>query len=103
MSNATDLMVKEMATDLAAQVWCREDTEHIEMDVNLASAFTDVLAVWIETARQAQSNCDFYRDLLDRCAEQIGKEAYVADDGSVMDEPVRLKIPELIAAIKRQL
>ena len=51
---------------------------------------------WIETASRHARNEEFYRGLLDLCAEAIGIEAYTADDDSITDSPVRLKIPGLV-------
>lgn len=86
----------EEARQFAAQCWCDPDTSHIVMDVQLAEAVARRLAAWMETAAQYAGNAEFYRDLLDQCAAHLGPEAYTADDGTVMDEPVRLKLPALI-------
>jgi hypothetical protein len=51
---------------------------------------------WMEAAKQHCRNEEFYRAILDECAVYLKPEVYVSDDGSVQDEPVRLKIPELI-------
>lgn len=60
------------------------------------------VAAWTESAMQMARNADFYRGLLDQCAEHLGREAYTADDGTVMGTPVRLKIPELVAELVRR-
>ena len=102
--------VSEEAKHAAAQVWCHPKTRHIVMDVELCKEFARVLDLWIETARQHVKNEEFYRGLLDQhvkneefyrglldqCAEHIGEEAYTADDGTVYESPVRLKVPELV-------
>lgn len=36
-------MASEWAIEKAAQVWCRPEVEHKEMDVELAMAFAEVL------------------------------------------------------------
>lgn len=54
---------------------------------------------WEQTAIEWMENAQFYRNLLDEVAQHLGSDVFVADDGSVMDEPVRLKIPELVAAM----
>jgi hypothetical protein len=51
---------------------------------------------WHETAAQQARDAEFYRDLIDRCARALGQEAFTADDGSVNDSPIRLKVPELV-------
>jgi hypothetical protein len=40
---------------------------------------------------------------LDQVAEHLGHEVFVSDDGSVQDEPLRLKIPELVEKMKDEL
>jgi hypothetical protein len=87
---------KALAGEIAAQCWRDVETKHIEMDSALAHAFAKRLEQWMDTAAQFSRNADFYRGLVDQCAEPFGKEAHVSDDGSWQDEPVRLKIPELV-------
>jgi hypothetical protein len=87
---------KALAGEIAAQCWCDIETKHIELDSALAHAFAKRLEQWMDTAAQFSRNADFYRGLVDQCAEPFGKEAHVSDDGSWQDEPVRLKIPELV-------
>lgn len=66
---------------------------------NLACALCGPAPGWMESAMQMARNADFYRGLLDQCAEHLGLAAYTADDGTVMGTPVRLKIPELVAEL----
>lgn len=87
----------EAAMQEAAQCWCDDETSSKQMDHVLAEAFAKRLAVWMESTMQMARNAAFYCSLLDQCAEHLGREAYTADDGTVMGEPVRLKIPELVA------
>jgi hypothetical protein len=35
--------LKSRAREIAATAWCTENTSHIEMDVDLAEAFADIL------------------------------------------------------------
>ena len=84
---------------VAAQCWCDEETSGMEMDSVLAEAVARRIAAWMETAAQMAQNADFYRGLLDECAKHLGEAAYTADDGTVMDEPLLLKVPELVAAL----
>lgn len=90
------------ARQLAAQCWCNDETSGIEMDARLAEAFARRLAAWMEAAAQNQRNTEFYRGLLDDCAEAIGPEAFTADDGTVMQDPVRLKIPEIVRRLAQK-
>jgi hypothetical protein len=55
---------------------------------------------WKRTAAEFGTGLDFYRGLVDRCARALDDVAiYVSDDGSVQDSPVRLKVPDMIAAL----
>ena len=89
-------MASELAMQFAAQAWCQPETSGKEMDVTLAMAFATVLDNWMETASQEARNAAFYRDLLDQCAQVLGPEAFTSDDGTVMEDPVRLKIPAMV-------
>jgi len=51
---------------------------------------------WKETAAQAQRNTDYYLGLVDQIAVLFGDAAYVSDDGSKQDSPVRAKVPSLV-------
>lgn len=84
---------------VAAQCWCDEETSGTEMDAVLAEAVARRIAAWMDTAAQMARNAEFYRGLLDECAKHLGPDAYTSDDGTVMDEPLRLKVPELVAAL----
>lgn len=53
---------------------------------------------WRETAEQQARNVDFYRVLFESIAARIGVEAFTADDGTVGDSPIMLKVPELVVA-----
>ncbi len=86
----------------AEQCWCEPETSGTTMDTALAEAFARRLAGWINTAAQHSRNEDFYRDLLDQCAEHLKPEAFIRDDGTTCDEPLRLKIPELVAKLARE-
>lgn len=89
----------EEARQMAAQCWCDDDTSSIEMDVRLAEAIARRIAAWMDTAAQAQRNADFYRGLVDECARHLGPRAFTADDGTLLPDPVRLRVPELVAEL----
>lgn len=57
------------------------------------------LASWIETAAMNQSDTYYYMGLLDQCAEHLGEDVYICDDGSRSESPLRAKIPELVKAL----
>ncbi len=92
-------MASELAMQFAAQAWCQPETSGKEIDPALAMSFATVLDNWMDTASQEARNAAFYRDLIDQCAQVLGPEAYTADDGTVMQDPVRLKVPELVARL----
>jgi hypothetical protein len=52
--------------------------------------------MWVESAAMFSRNEDYYRGLLDEVAAAIGPEAWGSDDGSVQDDPVRARIPDII-------
>ena len=86
----------------AAQCWCDDETSDRVMDPPLAEAVARRIAAWMDTAMQAERNAAFYRVVLDQCAANLGPlapRAYLADDGSITDAPLRLKIPELVAML----
>lgn len=58
---------------------------------------------WIETARQTQRNCDFYRGIVTQIGETFGEAAKTSDDGSVQQDVLALKVPELVAAAESNL
>jgi len=51
---------------------------------------------WEQEAMRYAQGMDFYRGLLRQIGETLGVDAYMADDGSVMEDPLALKIPELV-------
>jgi len=55
---------------------------------------------WEDTAVQQTRNTDFYARMLDKIALLFGKDAYVSDDGSVQDSPLRAKVPDMVAGLK---
>lgn len=89
-------MASELALQLAAQAWCQDKTSSKIMDADLCEAFAVILDVWIDVAAQNDRNTAFYRGLLDDCAKHLGPDVYMADDGSIQDEPIRLKIPAMV-------
>jgi hypothetical protein len=60
-------------------------------------------AAWEQTAAQNQRNADFYRDLLDQVADHLGPDVFRANDGSLADCPLRLKIPDMVGAMAVKL
>ena len=90
-----DMRIDE-ARQLAAQCWCDPETEDRVMDPVLCEAVAKRIANWMDTAAQNQRNTDYYRGLLVKCGEAIGKRAYIADDGTIAEDVLCAKIPELV-------
>ena len=57
---------------------------------------------WIDTARQHATNEQFYRNILVDIGTMLGPEVYKSDDGTIQDEPLILKIKELIKPLTRR-
>jgi len=93
----------EEARQIAAQCWCDLETENTEMDVALAEAVAKRIAFWMETAAQNERNIDYYRGLVERIGKDIGREAYVQDDGGISEDVLCAKVPELVKAIVANL
>lgn len=83
----------------AAQCWCDDDTKNIEMDTRIAEAAARRIAAWMDDAARYARDAQFYRELLVRCSAHLGREVYISDDGSVQDEPLLLKVPNLVASL----
>jgi hypothetical protein len=86
----------EFATEIAGRIWCEDSTSNKVMDSDIALEFANVLAVWIDTAKEFARNAEYYRSLVVQCGEHIGHDAYVCDDGSVSNDVLCAKIPELV-------
>jgi len=58
--NEKDLIMNiELARQKAAQAWCKETTQHKEMDVELAEAFAEILEEYIEALHWCTGSADF--------------------------------------------
>ena len=91
------------ATEAIAQGWCEPETSGQEMDVVLAMAIAKpvgcVLRNWYDTAAQHARNEEYYRGLVIQIGEMLGDEAYISDDGSVQQDVLCAKVPELVRAL----
>ena len=74
----------------------------LELLLELAATEFDRLlhgsTAWEESARLYAGNAEFYRGLVREIGAMFGPVAYTSDDGSVQDEVLALKVPELVAA-----
>lgn len=92
----------DAAREIAAHCWCDTETKDRVMDPQLAEAVARRIAAWMDTAAMHSRNEQFYQNLLDDCANNLGPlkaQAFIQDDGGVVDEPLRIKIPELVARL----
>jgi hypothetical protein len=53
---------------------------------------------WHSVAKEMSDGLEYYRGLLDKMAPYLGEKAFICDDGSVSDSPLRAKFPELVLA-----
>lgn len=58
---------------------------------------------WKSTAEQHCRNESYYTELLDEIAKNFGQAAYTSDDGSIQQDPLRAKMPELVAMLRSRL
>ena len=85
------------AREVAAECWRDAETKNTEKDATLAEAIAKRISFWMQTAAQNQRNTDYYRGLLEQCGKTIGDRAFIAEDGTRMDDVLCAKIPEIIA------
>ena len=52
---------------------------------------------WIETAASAYRDVEFYQSIVRQIGEMFGQEAKTSDDGSIQQDVLALKVPELVA------
>jgi hypothetical protein len=55
---------------------------------------------WRDTAAMMSRNADFYQGIVTQVGEILGVEAYTANDGTVGDSVLALKVPELVKKLK---
>jgi hypothetical protein len=91
------------ARKLAAQCWCDPETQDREMDVVLAEAVARRIAAWMDAAAMFNRNSDFYRGIVVQIGEMFGEAAKTSDDGSVQQDVLALKVPELVASLRSAL
>jgi hypothetical protein len=60
-----------------------------------ATKITQLLANWIESYAQEASNREFYQNIVRQTGEIFGPESKISDDGSVQEDVLALKVPEL--------
>ena len=58
---------------------------------------------WMETAAQHLRNEEFYRGLIHKIGEPFGIAAKTSGDGSIQEDVLALKVPELVDSLRQQL
>ena len=57
---------------------------------------------WEETARQYAKNEEFYRNLVIEIGTPFGVAARTSDDGSIQEDVLALKVPELVISLREE-
>jgi hypothetical protein len=55
---------------------------------------------WNETAAQHLRNEDYYRGLVQEIGKHFGADAYISDDGSIQQDILCAKVPELVEQLR---
>ena len=58
---------------------------------------------WEDTAAQAYRDADFYRGIVIRIGEPFGVAAKTSDDGSIQENVLALRVPELVEGMRAEL
>lgn len=87
------------ARQLAAQCWCDDETKDRVMDTVLAEAVAKRIAGWMDTATGAYRDVEFYHGITTEIGEMFGVAAKTSDDGSIQQDVLVLKVPELVRAL----
>lgn len=88
-TRAINNLYRELANQHKEQMRLREENVHLQQ----------VAENWEATAAQFARNSEYYQSLLDNIAENFGAEAYISQDGSLQDDPLRAKMPKLVSQL----
>ena len=102
MAETTNMFIDE-ARQQAAQCWCDEETKDRVMDPALCEAVAKRINSWMCDAAQYLRNQQFCHGLIVKIGEKFGKPAYTSDDGSVQQDVLALKVPELVDLLFAEL
>lgn len=58
---------------------------------------------WKETAAQHLRNEDYYRGLVQEIGKHFGADSYTSDDGSIQQDILCAKVPDLVARMNERL
>lgn len=87
----------KVAREIVGQCWCDKNTSGCVMNPDLAESFAKRLAVWIKSYEEAENSAVFYRNIIDKCLGYFGKESFVSDNRSIIQDHIRSKLPKLIS------
>ncbi|MFA6290164.1 MAG: hypothetical protein WC637_00205 [Victivallales bacterium] len=88
---------------LREDLWDIRSKKDAEKEKQRISTLQGQIENWKDSAAQFLRNQKYYAGLLDEVAKHLGNDVFISDDGSVQDEPLRAKIPELVAALKAEI
>ena len=91
------------ARQFAAQCWCDKETKDRVMDPPLAEAVAKRIAAWMESTAFHLTNEQYYRSLVVEIGETLGQQSKVADDGSVMEDVLCAKVPEMVRQMQNAI
>ncbi len=86
-------------TDVTVLELLEVDTTIDAVDGHSVDEWKRRAAMWEETAAQESRNSAFWRGLLMQVGKTLGPAAFTSDDGVLQDQPLGLKIPELVQAL----
>jgi hypothetical protein len=82
-----------------------DENDALKKDIIKAQEKIDTLTRerdgWEKTAANLLGSVEWHQEQLDRCGYALGHEAFVSDDGSVQDKPLRGKIAEMVEKLCR--
>ena len=103
-------MSMDDARGIAARIWCESQHSGKTMDVALAESIAERLHTlhgwimsWKDAAARHVRNEEYYRGLLIQIGEIFGDEAKRSDDGSMQQDVLCAKVPELVKQLMSEV
>jgi len=96
--NEKNIWIDE-ARQIVTQLLLNPETKELEINPTSVEGLAQTINNWIEAAAQNQRNTDYYRGLVVRCGEAIGKQAFTQDDGGLCEDVLCAKVPALVESI----
>ena len=97
-----------MLSDDCGQFVDIEDYERLEAELKHcqeSEGWSKMMAMegWKETAAQHLRNKDYYRGLVQEVGKHFGADAYISDDGSIQQDILCAKVPDLVARMNERV